>query len=69
MDAGGGLRKLQRGSSRHNGLYRWILPVSYTHLRRFVAGESSRSIKSDPRFIAMREYVLSRVFEQREAFS
>lgn len=37
--------------------------------RRFVAGESSRSIKSDPQFIAMREYVLSRVFEQREAFS
>ncbi|EFL5305530.1 taurine ABC transporter ATP-binding subunit, partial [Escherichia coli] len=34
-----------------------------------VAGESSRSIKSDPQFIAMREYVLSRVFEQREAFS
>ena len=29
----------------------------------------SRSIKSDPQFIAMREYVLSRVFEQREAFS
>ncbi|MGT9580307.1 hypothetical protein ACVWC5_27025, partial [Escherichia coli] len=25
--------------------------------------------KSDPQFIAMREYVLSRVFEQREAFS
>ncbi|MGE2658636.1 hypothetical protein ACUOFC_45385, partial [Escherichia sp. TWPC-MK] len=24
---------------------------------------------SDPQFIAMREYVLSRVFEQREAFS
>ncbi|MGD2530981.1 hypothetical protein ACP8XS_26515, partial [Escherichia coli] len=23
----------------------------------------------DPQFIAMREYVLSRVFEQREAFS
>ncbi|EGX18360.1 putative transposase [Escherichia coli TX1999] len=23
--SGGGLRKLQRGSSRHNGLYRWIL--------------------------------------------
>lgn len=27
--------------------------------------EPSRSIKSDPQFIAMREYVLSRVFEQR----
>ena len=37
--------------------------------RRFVAGESCRSIKSDPRFIEQREYVLSRVFEQREAFS
>ena len=37
--------------------------------RRFVAGESSRSIKSDPLLIAMREYVLSRVFEQREAFA
>nr|MCD4622145.1 taurine ABC transporter ATP-binding subunit [Proteus mirabilis] len=36
---------------------------------RFVAGEASRSIKSDPQFIATREYVLSRVFEQREAFS
>ena len=37
--------------------------------RRFVAGESCRSIKSDPLFIEQREYVLSRVFEQREAFS
>lgn len=36
--------------------------------RRFVAGESCRSIKSDPQFIQQREYVLSRVFEQREAF-
>nr|WP_097762319.1 taurine ABC transporter substrate-binding protein [Escherichia coli] len=43
------------------------LPLNFA--RRFVAGESSRSIKSDPQFIAMREYVLSRVFEQREAFS
>ena len=42
------------------------LPLNFA--RRFVAGESSRS-KSDPQFIAMREYVLSRVFEQREAFS
>lgn len=25
MDAGVGLRKIQRCSSRHNGLYRWIL--------------------------------------------
>jgi taurine transport system ATP-binding protein len=37
--------------------------------RRFVAGEPCRSIKSDPLFIEQREYVLSRVFEQREAFS
>ena len=43
------------------------LPLNFA--RRFVAGESSRSIKSDPQFITMREYVLSRVFEQREAFS
>lgn len=43
------------------------LPLDFA--RRFVAGESCRSIKSDPRFIAQREYVLSRVFEQREAFS
>ena len=43
------------------------LPLNFA--RRFVAGESSRSIKSDPQFIAMREYVLGRVFEQREAFS
>ena len=37
--------------------------------RRFVAGESCRSIKSDPRFIEQREYILSRVFDKREAFS
>lgn len=37
--------------------------------RRFVAGESCRSIKSDPRFIEQREYILCRVFDQREAFS
>ncbi|MDA8480898.1 taurine ABC transporter ATP-binding subunit [Citrobacter sp. Awk 4] len=43
------------------------LPLSFA--RRFVAGEPSRSIKSDPLFIETREYVLSRVFEQREAFS
>ena len=43
------------------------LPLTFAW--RFVAGEASRSIKSDPQFIATREYVLSRVFEQREAFS
>lgn len=43
------------------------LPLNFG--RRFVAGESCRSIKSDPRFIEQREYVLSRVFEQQEAFS
>jgi ABC-type taurine transport system, ATPase component len=43
--------------------------LSLDFARRFVAGESCRSIKSDPAFIARREYVLSRVFEQREAFS
>ncbi len=43
------------------------LPLDFG--RRFVAGESCRSIKSDPRFIEQREYVHSRVFEQREAFS
>lgn len=37
--------------------------------QRFAAGESCRSIKSDPQFIAQREYVLSRVFDQREAFA
>jgi taurine transport system ATP-binding protein len=37
--------------------------------RRFANGEPCRSIKSDPAFIARREYVLSRVFEEREAFS
>lgn len=42
------------------------LPLNFA--RRFVAGEPSRSIKSDPQFIETREYVLSRVFEQREAF-
>ena len=43
--------------------------LSLDFARRFVAGESCRSIKSDPQFIARREYVLSRVFEHREAFS
>ncbi|KNC92182.1 taurine ABC transporter ATP-binding subunit [Trabulsiella odontotermitis] len=43
--------------------------LSLDFARRFVTGESCRSIKSDPDFIARREYVLSRVFDQREAFS
>ncbi|XTE59134.1 taurine ABC transporter ATP-binding subunit [Enterobacter ludwigii] len=43
------------------------LPLRFA--RRYVAGEPVRSIKSDPLFIEQREYVLSRVFEQREAFS
>jgi taurine transport system ATP-binding protein len=43
------------------------LPLNFA--RRYVAGEPVRSIKSDPDFIARREYVMSRVFEQREAFS
>ena len=34
--------------------------------RRFVAGESCRSIKSDPRFIETREHVLGKVFSQRQ---
>ncbi len=42
------------------------LPLDFA--RRYVAGEPVRSIKSDPLFIEQREYVLSRVFEQREAF-
>lgn len=37
--------------------------------QRFAAGEPCRAIKSDPAFIAQREYVLSRVFEQRETFA
>lgn len=37
--------------------------------RRFAAGVSCRAIKSDPAFIAQREYVLNQVFQQREAFS
>ena len=43
------------------------LPLDFS--RRFVAGESCRSIKPHPRFIEQREYILSRVFDQREAFS
>jgi taurine transport system ATP-binding protein len=37
--------------------------------RRFAAGEPCRSIKSDPAFIARREYVLDRVFAEREVFA
>ncbi|ANI30433.1 taurine transporter ATP-binding subunit [Yersinia entomophaga] len=35
--------------------------------QRYANGEACRSIKSDPEFIAQREYVLSKVFQQREA--
>jgi len=34
--------------------------------KRYAAGEACRAIKSDPAFIERREYVLSRVFHQRE---
>jgi len=34
--------------------------------QRYAAGEDCRSIKSDAEFIAQREYVLSKVFQQRE---
>ncbi|WP_460140527.1 taurine ABC transporter ATP-binding subunit [Pseudomonas sp. S2_E01] len=34
---------------------------------RYAAGESARSIKSDPRFIETREHVLGKVFSQRSA--
>lgn len=37
--------------------------------RRYAAGEACRAIKSDPAFIECREYVLSRVFQQREVFA
>jgi len=37
--------------------------------RRYAAGEACRAIKSDPDFIERREYVLSRVFQQREVFA
>ncbi|MTD29172.1 taurine ABC transporter ATP-binding subunit [Erwinia sorbitola] len=37
--------------------------------RRYAAGEPCRVIKSDPAFIERREYVLSRVFQQREVFA
>lgn len=39
------------------------LPLDFS--RRFVAGESCRSIKSDPRFIEQREYILSRVLDRK----
>ena len=35
--------------------------------QRYADGEPCRSIKSDPEFIAQREYVLGKVFQQREA--
>ncbi|PQY36715.1 taurine ABC transporter ATP-binding subunit [Cronobacter sakazakii] len=41
--------------------------LSLDFARRLVAGEPARAIKSDPAFIARREYVLSRVFELRES--
>ena len=34
--------------------------------QRYVAGESARSIKSDPRFIETREHVLAQVFAERQ---
>lgn len=37
--------------------------------QRYAAGEACRGIKSGTDFIACREYVLSRVFQQREVFS
>jgi taurine transport system ATP-binding protein len=43
------------------------LPLDFG--RRYIAGESCRSIKSDPAFIERREYVLGHVFQQREVFS
>ena len=43
------------------------LPLEFA--RRYVAGEPVRSIKSDPQFIDQRDYILSRVFDQRDAFS
>lgn len=43
------------------------LPLNFG--QRYAAGESCRSIKSDPAFIERREYVLSRVFQQREVFA
>lgn len=37
--------------------------------QRYADGEPCRAIKSDPEFIAQREYVLSKVFQQREALT
>ncbi|MEJ5062001.1 taurine ABC transporter ATP-binding subunit [Erwinia sp. MYb375] len=37
--------------------------------RRYATGEACRAIKSDPAFIERREYVLGRVFQQREVFA
>ncbi|WP_075182584.1 taurine ABC transporter ATP-binding subunit [Pantoea sp. 1.19] len=37
--------------------------------RRVADGEPCRAVKSDPAFIACREHVLARVFQQREAFA
>lgn len=39
------------------------LPLDFG--RRYAAGESARSIKSDPSFIATREHVLARIFAHR----
>ena len=38
--------------------------ISLDFSRRYIAGESVRSIKSDSKFIEVREHVLQRVFEQ-----
>lgn len=40
------------------------LPLDFG--QRYAAGESARSIKSDPRFIATREHVLAQVFAERQ---
>ncbi|MFO2466183.1 taurine ABC transporter ATP-binding subunit [Pseudomonas sp. 15FMM2] len=37
--------------------------------QRYTAGESARSIKSDPRFIETREHVLHKVFAQRQVYA
>ncbi|MEK1906386.1 MAG: taurine ABC transporter ATP-binding subunit, partial [Pseudomonas sp.] len=34
--------------------------------QRYAGGESARAIKSDPRFIETREYVLAQVFAERQ---
>lgn len=41
--------------------------ISLNFGTRYARGEPCRSIKSDPEFIAQREYVLNAVFRQREA--